>query len=231
VEYNPYDPPSASIAEEPGILDGDQAIALRKTHRGAESSLRTIGLFWLILGPTMPLFFTFMIGDENARFGEIIALSTLQVLTAGISLAVGLGLRRLRNGARICSCVLLGLVILIFAAAFFSESLDFTFLAIQSLIVVFLVTCVVVSLVPPAGRVCSGGYRSVVARTPGVSIPLSLVAKLAMIESLLVAPLILIHIFDANNASPSPEDHQQIPAPGILERATPDAQRTSTIEK
>jgi hypothetical protein len=220
MEFNPYEAPQAPLkaSGDAPAATLDEARRLRLLHLRAESSLRTIGLFWMLSVPVIPTFFYLFTTDERTVWPVFWAF---MIPFSSIPLGLGLGLRQLRKGALVTTIIVLGLIILIFAAAYTSHTLDTVYFGIQTLIVVLLLTCLFVVVSPLARKSCTPGYRSAVALTPEIVRPFSLVAKVALVVAVLAIPLVVF----ASLEWTSPRERPGLPSSSPVEKADRTPQR------
>ncbi len=170
-EFNPYAPPQAAK-----LISDSTPEAIRRAHISHETSIKTAGLLYALLGGLMLL--PVLIGMLEAlagvpKAGRYDSLS-LVLLLAVFVLFLGAGMRRLRPWARVPMAIVSGLVAAISI---------FTVLApLLNLYVLWL-------LLSPKGKtVFSPSYQDIIALTPEVR------PKHSVITLFLVALLVLFVI-------------------------------------
>lgn len=178
-EFNPYAPPQAAK-----LIPDSTPEAIRRAHISHETSIKTAGLLYALLGGLMLL--PVLIGMLEAlagvnKAGRYDSLSLVLLLAVAV-LLLGAGVRRLRPWARIPMAIVSGLVATISI---------FTVLApLLNLYVLWLM------LSPQGKTVFSPGYQYVIALTPDIRpkhsvITLFLVVMLLLFVIAVLAALLI----------------------------------------
>jgi len=214
-DQNPFEAPLAEIGDRAIDLGGDgDAELIRRHHLGRERSIRSIGLLCYLTAALAGLFAGVAalaaagVIDVNRRADPasagmqtllFVAGIAIYGVVAGVSAAMGFGLRRLQVWARWTMMVLsmLALLYLLMMAAVLMAGVlpvpnpggIAAFLLLFDVILGYVFYLLVT---PRAGVVFSPEYREVIAKTPGIRTRTSLVVKIAL--SLLIAVIVLFAV-------------------------------------
>lgn len=184
---------------------GDAALRLKRLDR--ERTVRRIGLvnYGLALRALVMVVPEFQAYAATGSFWSIAPIDVgVPLIVAAVSVPIGLGLRRLRGGARwgeilwsaFYSALTLGLSVWMWNLGAHVDAGEWPALAVSKVLPPFLL---VVMLLPGTGKVVSAEYRALVARTPELSsrpVRRSIVSALVLGFLVIVVSVVIVDALD-----------------------------------
>jgi hypothetical protein len=223
---NPFAAPEVAVRRQQSLFGGDlsEAETIRRKYLNHEASIQAIGFLNLlggvfcIIGGVVAVFFGFStaaVGPAGEPLPRLLigGFGIFYVLLGAFSIAIGSGLKNLRNWARVTMAVLIGLS-LIFNVITLLRALimDNTATLIPSLIAVGVGSIIpflfIRLMVSEKGKmVCSPEYAAIRSQTPHFKYPWGYIIKwvlLFILGMFLLGVLGAVMQFAAGNFPPRP---------------------------